>query len=313
MKEAPLIIVQLVHLHGPMKGEIQEFSEPVIAIGRHPGSLVRFPADLVIVSRKHAEITRDGNRFKLIDHSANGTFVNGKKVAEAYLKDGDVLTFSDGGPKVSFLTHIQENRSVSDTGAKAPSQEAPPPLSGRPVSLRPPVAPEPPPVASSRSAPPAPPPHFQQPEPIFSQPVNAPLIFQFGPTLRSFKQLPVTIGKHPSCQARIEHPAVLDMHVQISYSSNQYWVKDLTGRGLVQINGRQISAEAPLSPEDILSLSPSGPVFKFLGGGRLAEVDEAPSEPQTPSFDERKDLRDSSEASKTDKERKSLLRRFLLL
>ena len=54
------------------------------------------------MSRKHAEIIREGNRFKLVDLSANGTFVNGKRVKEVYLKDGDVLTFAEGGPKVSF-------------------------------------------------------------------------------------------------------------------------------------------------------------------------------------------------------------------
>jgi len=89
MKRPPIIVIQLVHILGPLKGEIQEFIEPPISIGRHPGCHVRFPADLAPVSRKHAEITREGNQFKLIDHSANGTFVNGKQVKEVLLKDGN--------------------------------------------------------------------------------------------------------------------------------------------------------------------------------------------------------------------------------
>jgi len=101
--KAPVIVVQLVHIYGPLKGEIQEFSESMILIGRHPSCHVLFPKDVAIVSRRHAQIVREGNRFKLIDQSDNGTFVNGKRVKEAYLKDGDVLIFAEGGPKVSFF------------------------------------------------------------------------------------------------------------------------------------------------------------------------------------------------------------------
>ncbi len=110
MKRPPVIVVQLIHIQGPLKGEIQDFSESAILIGRLPSCHLRFPNDLAYISRKHAEIVREGNQFKLIDHSANGTFVNGKKVKETYLKDGDVLTFSEGGPKVSFLTQMKESR-----------------------------------------------------------------------------------------------------------------------------------------------------------------------------------------------------------
>ena len=91
-------MVQLVHIEGPLKGEIQEFSDPVISIGRHPSSHIRFPTDQTAVSRNHAEIIREGNRFRLVDRSTNGTFVNpqeGKpycvKQTEAYLEGTGVL------------------------------------------------------------------------------------------------------------------------------------------------------------------------------------------------------------------------------
>ena len=87
MKRTPVIIVQLVHMQGPLKGEIQELAESQISIGRQPSCHVCFPAKLTIISREHASIVREGNRFKLVDHSANGTFVNGKPVKEVYLKD----------------------------------------------------------------------------------------------------------------------------------------------------------------------------------------------------------------------------------
>jgi hypothetical protein len=39
-----------------------------------------------------------------------------------------------------------------------------------------------------------------------------------------------------------------------------------------------VGIQAPLNPDNLLSLSPKGPTFRFLGGGRLAEHDEP--EPQ---------------------------------
>jgi len=276
MKRPPIIVIQLVHIVGPLKGEIQEFIEPAISIGRHPSCQVRFPADLATVSRKHAEITREGNQFKLIDRSANGTFVNGKQVKEALLKDGDVLEFSRGGPKVSFLTQMKEESYAPP--APPPSKEQPLPSKKEPV-IAPPEAIRPAPekrkaVVSEPVRPSAEPPE----EKIAIQIVKAPLTIQYGPTLRTYKQVPVTIGKNPKCDFQVETPSILDRHAQIFFSQNQYWIKDLTGQRSVQINRQPIGLQSPLKPDDELSFTPQGPSFRFLGGGRLAEVAAPPVE-----------------------------------
>ena len=114
MANIPVIVIQLIHIEGPLKGEIQDFSDPEISIGRHSSCHVRFPKDLRIISREHARIIREGNRFKLMNLSQNGTYLNGKRIPEGYLKDGDVLMFAQGGPKVSFLTRIEEGRPAVD-------------------------------------------------------------------------------------------------------------------------------------------------------------------------------------------------------
>lgn len=36
MKRPPVIVVQLIHIEGPLKGEIQEFPESAISIGHQP-------------------------------------------------------------------------------------------------------------------------------------------------------------------------------------------------------------------------------------------------------------------------------------
>jgi len=55
------------------------------------------------VSRYHAEIIRLGKDFLLRDlGSTNGSFVNGARVSEQLLNDGDILTFGRSGPQVIF-------------------------------------------------------------------------------------------------------------------------------------------------------------------------------------------------------------------
>jgi pSer/pThr/pTyr-binding forkhead associated (FHA) protein len=267
MMNRPVIVMQLIHIEGPLKGEIQEFTNPEISIGRHPSCQVQFPKDLKIVSRKHAQIIREGNRFKLINHSQNGTFLNGKRIPEAYLKDGDVLIFAQGGPKVSFLTKIEAGQ--TDIDIVTPVTPVPPQM-----------PPEMPPAVPSAEPPPVPPiqPKPQPAPDVSFQKIQVPLIIQYGPTLRSFNELPVTIGKGPGCDFILDHPSVFDQHAQLFFSQNRYWVKDLTGRQSVSINDQPINIKSPLNPNNQLALSPQGPRFRFLEGGRLAEIEETVSE-----------------------------------
>jgi len=257
MTGKPTIILQLVHIEGPLKGTIQEFLDSEITIGRNPSCHVQFPKDLAIISRNHARIVREGNRFKLIDGSTNGTLVNGKWINEAFLKPGDVLIFAEGGPKVSFLTKIMDSKELASHVDR----------------LQTPVTPE---IKSAHEIPPEQ--HVPKPDagPTASiQKVQVPLVIQFGPTLQSFRELPVTVGKNAGCDFTVDHPEIMDRHAQFFYDREQYWVKDLTGRNLVSINGDPVGTQAPLSSDSMLSLSPGGPTFRFLGGGRLAEH-EAP-------------------------------------
>jgi pSer/pThr/pTyr-binding forkhead associated (FHA) protein len=172
------------------------------------------------------------------------------------LKSGDVLEFSEQGPKVSFLAEIREGAIEEETPAPPP----PPPKAAEVTPIPPP---SPPPPRKSEAVPP----------PV-AQPVKAPLIIQYGPTLRSFRELPVAIGKSSPCQFVLEHPALAAQHAQIFFAQDRYWVKDLTGLRVVQINRRPIGDQAPIEANDELALTPQGPYFKFLGGGRLAEIAE---------------------------------------
>jgi pSer/pThr/pTyr-binding forkhead associated (FHA) protein len=107
---------------------------------------------------------------------------------------------------------------------------------------------------------------------------NAPLVIQFGPTLQSFNLLPVTIGTDPTCDFVMAGNALAGRHVQIFFSETDYYAIDLTGRSMVTINGRPIGTQAVLAQGAELSLTDQGPKFRFLGGGRLAEIPDVVSE-----------------------------------
>jgi pSer/pThr/pTyr-binding forkhead associated (FHA) protein len=296
MRRPPVIVVQLIHITGPLKGKIQELPEGTISIGRNPSCEVRFPADLAVVSRKQAEIVREGNQFKLIDHSTNGTLVNGKRMREGYLKSGDVLEFSPGGPKASFLTEVRE--------ALPEAATVPPPIRREPAVEPPPIRP-----LSPREEKPRTPPPREEPREVPVQKTAAPLVIQFGPTIRSFRELPVTVGKSAKCDFVLASPGILDLHAQFFFSQDRYWIKDLTGQGIIRVNRQPVVSHSPLNRDDQVAFTPRGPFLRFLGEGRLAEVSGSPGEDSAvPSRDRREE---ESRADRADeKTTKGLLSRF---
>ena len=187
-------------------GQIQEFSKPEVTIGRDPTCDVRFPSECATISRKHAKLIREWNQFRLIDMSANGTFVNGKKTDQVHMKDGDVLTIAPNGPKISFLTKIDD--SVAADIAVSVEAEHKEPV-GSPAS---PAKNEP-----ARSEAKIPPP--QSPTVL---PAKVSLVVQYGPRLESFNQLPIDLGSAPPCAFVISQPEIREQHAQLFYAEDSY-------------------------------------------------------------------------------------------
>lgn len=72
---------------GPTAGARYLLDTDVTTVGRHPDADIFF--DDVTVSRRHAEITRVGGGFEIVDQrSLNGTYVNGERVDRATLSNG---------------------------------------------------------------------------------------------------------------------------------------------------------------------------------------------------------------------------------
>jgi len=80
----------LVVTQGPAAGSRFELSQDRVAVGRHPDSDIFL--DDITVSRRHAEVYRDGLVQQVRDMSSlNGTYLNSRRVEDAGLKNGDEL------------------------------------------------------------------------------------------------------------------------------------------------------------------------------------------------------------------------------
>ncbi|GMV17464.1 MAG: hypothetical protein AMXMBFR56_56880 [Polyangiaceae bacterium] len=88
----------IVRMDSANVGQVFSLDSEEWTLGRHTQSTIVLTDDGV--SRKHARIVRQGDRYVLEDQgSANGTFVRGEKVDRHVLTDGDVFQL---GPTVMF-------------------------------------------------------------------------------------------------------------------------------------------------------------------------------------------------------------------
>lgn len=78
-------------LSGPSSGRVASFDDPPITFGRSPESTIVI--DAVHASREHGELVRFDGAWHVVNHSANGTTVNGRKIGDEphALRDGDVI------------------------------------------------------------------------------------------------------------------------------------------------------------------------------------------------------------------------------
>jgi pSer/pThr/pTyr-binding forkhead associated (FHA) protein len=86
--DIPAGLGMLIVRRGPNAGSRYLLDAAVTTAGRHPDSEIFL--DDITVSRRHAEILRDGERYTVRDvGSLNGTYVNRDRVDEAPLRHGD--------------------------------------------------------------------------------------------------------------------------------------------------------------------------------------------------------------------------------
>jgi pSer/pThr/pTyr-binding forkhead associated (FHA) protein len=80
----------LIVRRGPTVGARFLLDIPLTVAGRHPDAEIFL--DDVTVSRRHAEIVRDGASFRVRDlDSLNGTYLDGERTTEGVLSDGSEI------------------------------------------------------------------------------------------------------------------------------------------------------------------------------------------------------------------------------
>jgi tetratricopeptide (TPR) repeat protein len=100
-----------IHINTTGEARILPLDTPRFSIGRGPENSLCIPA--TVVSRSHAELIRVGNDFMLRDlGSTNGCYVNGERVSEQMLNDGDQLRFGSNGPEALFRLVEEESGAV---------------------------------------------------------------------------------------------------------------------------------------------------------------------------------------------------------
>ena len=79
-----------VVVQGAKAGARYALNEDTVSLGRHPKSDIFL--DDITVSRRHAEVRRDGSRYWVRDvGSLNGTYVNRERADDQELLEGDEL------------------------------------------------------------------------------------------------------------------------------------------------------------------------------------------------------------------------------
>ncbi len=89
-----------------------------LSIGRASGNDIVI--DNLAVSSNHAQITKDVNRYIVKDiNSKNGTFLNGRTIEQAVLKNGDIITI--GKHALVFLDRGRSRQRHEQSGLKTSS------------------------------------------------------------------------------------------------------------------------------------------------------------------------------------------------
>ena len=83
---------------GALKGEVIKIAAGGLVLGRVPG-FCDVVCDNTAVSRQHAKVYVIGDHVVVLDlESKNGTYVNGRRVLQQQLSDGDIISLGKKKP-----------------------------------------------------------------------------------------------------------------------------------------------------------------------------------------------------------------------
>lgn len=194
--------ISVEHLSPRRAGQVTDFPQGVIRVGRNAEFELAFDADKdTIVSWTHAEIVYEGPDWFVEDlGSRNGTYVNGRREKRRQLKDGDVVQFGMNGPEVRVrLLSVRTDR-VPTPGEPMPS------MTGEWAQ-----------VSDKRVK------DGEKPTPVRLN----------GECL---------IGRDRPCQLVLEHPSVSRRHAAVRRGKGGYVIEDLGSTNGTFLNGERLTS-----------------------------------------------------------------------
>jgi pSer/pThr/pTyr-binding forkhead associated (FHA) protein len=217
-----------------------------------------------MVSRKHAEMRWDNDRWYLVDlNSSYGTFLDGRRIsAPEKLRAGQVVQFGTDGPQIKVVWFETFRESVTPPPVKA----------AEPVHV--PSPPIPPPAASPAAVPAKP---LETPAPKVSA---AKIVFveQPGRPPLELTGKGVSIGRDPACDISFDPKAIMvsRKHAVIRSESGRYILEDNDSFNGTYVNDQRISAPTPLYHSDMIRFGIGGPELEFVSPGDQAPINAGP-------------------------------------
>ncbi|MFB2918934.1 MULTISPECIES: FHA domain-containing protein [Aerosakkonema] len=98
--------------------------ESVIRIGRATDNdVILYSA---VVSRHHVELRRHGCNWEVLNLGANGTYLEGKRINEAAIRDGALIRLARSGPQIQVLLGTSNTKEGQKEGQKKiPAKQSP--------------------------------------------------------------------------------------------------------------------------------------------------------------------------------------------
>ncbi|MBD2104594.1 protein kinase [Leptolyngbya sp. FACHB-261] len=119
-------MITLTLLHPVQSIPIQTWTfsgKDVISIGRAPdNNVVLYSA---VVSRRHAELRRNGDIWELTNLGTNGTYLNGKRVQQSIVANGSVLRLARSGPNLKIQFPGEPSVGLENAATASPSPPDP--------------------------------------------------------------------------------------------------------------------------------------------------------------------------------------------
>lgn len=198
-------------------------TKPQVWLGRDPSCDVVFDSSSVTVSRKHAVISAENNRFFLTDNgSFNGTFVNGERISsKSPITFEDLFQLGLGGPVVRLVVP-PEGR----TGIVEPAQ-----VSDKTEVFR----------LDHRAG--------QTHARSDASKLQLLMSFDLGVAGKAL------IGRDAACDIRLDGLQISKRHAQIVADTNGFTIEDLGSTNGVFVNGERISRRV-LSEGDLVQIDP---------------------------------------------------------